>query len=142
MNSKSDRQYPKCTTWGFGSSSVEKDATRMRIKDPSMYNKLKTLAKDAMLDPTWFVGCGREPRNGSKGLGKPERLTENLSGKYSRRYSEGDRLVYNVVNNVFMIYNIKGHYESTSSAIEDPFAFMDEIFGEEALLSDPLEEIK
>lgn len=45
------------------------------------------------------------------GLGKPEALKYNLSGKWSRRISDKDRLVYEISGNDIKIYSLKGHYE-------------------------------
>lgn len=44
------------------------------------------------------------------GIGKPEQLTGNLSGFWSRRIDEKNRLVYKVVNDRCEIYQCKGHY--------------------------------
>ena len=52
-------------------------------------------------------------RNGAAcGEGKPEPLKGNLSGYYSRRINQSDRLVYKVLpGNVVEIYSCLGHYE-------------------------------
>ena len=43
-------------------------------------------------------------RNGNEGTGKPEPLTGNLSGYWSRRINDKDRLIYRVdVNNVYFV---------------------------------------
>lgn len=47
----------------------------------------------------------------SNGLGKPEALKNNLSGFYSRRIDEVNRLVYRVNNDTIEIASCKGHYE-------------------------------
>lgn len=47
----------------------------------------------------------------NKGIGKPEALKENLSGFYSRRIDDVNRLVYRIKNNVIEIVSCKGHYE-------------------------------
>ncbi len=50
-------------------------------------------------------------RNGAGvGLGKPEPLTGNLKGFYSRRINEKDRLIYKVENNVISILVCRYHY--------------------------------
>ncbi len=50
-------------------------------------------------------------RNGAGvGLGKPEPLTGNLKGFYSRRINEKDRLIYKVENNVISILACRYHY--------------------------------
>lgn len=44
------------------------------------------------------------------GVGKPEALKHNLSGKWSRRINHEHRIVYDVVNGTLNIYSLKGHY--------------------------------
>ena len=44
------------------------------------------------------------------GLGKPEGLRQNLSGYWSRRIDEVNRLVYRVTGDQIEIYQCKGHY--------------------------------
>ena len=48
-----------------------------------------------------------------EGLGKPEALRYELSGKWSRRISKEDRLIYTFdeINQVINILSLKGHYE-------------------------------
>ncbi|MBQ2354797.1 MAG: Txe/YoeB family addiction module toxin, partial [Treponema sp.] len=51
-------------------------------------------------------------RNGfDNGIGKPEPLRENLSGFWSRRIDEVNRLVYRIDNGILQIISCKGHYE-------------------------------
>ncbi len=50
-------------------------------------------------------------RNPFEGIGKPEPLKENLSGFWSRRIDEGNRLVYIVDNNHLTIISCRYHYE-------------------------------
>ena len=51
-------------------------------------------------------------RNGAlTGEGKPELLKGNLSGYYSRRINDKDRLIYKLLDdNVVEIYSCKDHY--------------------------------
>ena len=49
-------------------------------------------------------------RNGNEGLGKPESLKGNLSGYWSRRISEKDRLIYRFDETTIYIAACKGHY--------------------------------
>ncbi len=49
----------------------------------------------------------REPFDG---IGKPEPLKENLSGFYSRRIDETNRLVYAVEENRIVIISCRYHY--------------------------------
>ena len=50
-------------------------------------------------------------RNSYAGIGKPEPLKENLSGWWSRRINDVDRLVYQVDGDVCLILQCKGHYQ-------------------------------
>lgn len=43
------------------------------------------------------------------GIGKPEPLKYNLSGKWSRRITDSDRLVYEVKEKLIIIYTLRGH---------------------------------
>lgn len=49
-------------------------------------------------------------RNPFDGMGKPEPLKENLSGYWSRRIDETNRIVYRVSGDSIEIYQCKGHY--------------------------------
>ncbi|MBP6237099.1 MAG: Txe/YoeB family addiction module toxin [Saprospiraceae bacterium] len=46
------------------------------------------------------------------GLGKPEPLKHTLSGKWSRRISKEDRIIYEIdeFKNVVIIHSLKEHY--------------------------------
>ncbi len=50
--------------------------------------------------------------NPFSGIGKPEALKHELSGKWSRRISKEDRLVYEIdeVANLIIIHSLRGHY--------------------------------
>lgn len=45
------------------------------------------------------------------GKGKPEPLRGDLSGYWSRRINDVDRLVYRINNGVLEIISCKGHYD-------------------------------
>ena len=50
-------------------------------------------------------------RNGvADGIGKPEPLKENLTGFYSRRIDDVNRLIYTITNRILEIVSCKGHY--------------------------------
>lgn len=49
-------------------------------------------------------------RNNFEGIGKPEPLKDTLSGYWSRRIDEVNRLVYRINNNQIEIIQCKGHY--------------------------------
>ena len=75
---------------------------KLREKDKKLHRNLCKFLKEMLRDdPT-------------KGLGKPEPLKHNLSGFWSRRISQKDRLVYKFDDNYIYIFAIGGHYESLS----------------------------
>jgi len=49
-------------------------------------------------------------RSPFSGIGKPEALKYELSGKWSRRITEEDRLIYTIEDDVLYIYSCKDHY--------------------------------
>lgn len=49
-------------------------------------------------------------RNGYDGIGKPERLTGNLSRYWSRRIDDCNRLVYRIENDTIKIVQCGSHY--------------------------------
>lgn len=49
-------------------------------------------------------------RNGNKGIGKPEPLRYELSGYWSRRIDEYNRLIYKVEDNNLVIISCRHHY--------------------------------
>ena len=49
-------------------------------------------------------------RNPYEGLGKPEKLMGSLSGLWSRRINEKDRLIYDAQGNTIRIYSARSHY--------------------------------
>ena len=48
--------------------------------------------------------------NPYKGIGKPEPLKHQLSGKWSRRINQEHRIIYFVTDNKIIILSLKGHY--------------------------------
>ena len=44
------------------------------------------------------------------GIGKPEALKYDLTGKWSRRINGEHRIVYLVTNEIIYIQSLKGHY--------------------------------
>lgn len=71
----------------------------VRDRDKKLHKSLCKLLKEMMRD---------DP---SKGLGKPEQLRHNLTGFWSRRISQKDRLIYKFDDNSIYIFAIGGHYE-------------------------------
>jgi toxin YoeB len=49
-------------------------------------------------------------RDPGHGIGKPERMTENLSGYWSRRITDEHRLVYTVRGENLIIVQARYHY--------------------------------
>ena len=45
------------------------------------------------------------------GIGKPEPLKYEFSGKWSRRINDEHRIIYEVIEDVLYIYSLKGHYK-------------------------------
>ena len=79
-----------------GSTWAEYEA--LRQKDQKLHKALRGLIKEMLRgDP-------------SKGTGKPEPLKHNLSGLWSRRISQKDRVVYTFDEHSLSIFAIGGHY--------------------------------
>lgn len=68
----------------------------LRIK--KTLKRVNQLIKDAERDPF-------------SGIGKPEPLKGDLSGFWSRRIDDTNRLVYRVNGNLLEILSCRGHYE-------------------------------
>ncbi len=72
---------------------------QLREKDKKLHKALRKLLKEMLRsDP-------------SAGLGKPEPLKHNLSGLWSKRISQKDRLVYKFDDDYLYIFAIGGHYD-------------------------------
>ncbi len=67
-------------------------------KDKATLKRINTLIKDAQRDPFG-------------GIGKPEPLKHDLSGLWSRRINDTDRLTYKIIGDVIVILACKGHYD-------------------------------
>ncbi len=71
----------------------------LRTKDKRLHKTLCTILKEMLRgDP-------------AVGTGKPEALRHNLSGFWSRRISQKDRLIYKFDDNSIYIFAIGGHYD-------------------------------
>lgn len=68
-----------------------------QTQDKKTLKRINLLITDAM-------------RNPFEGIGKPEPLRENLSGFWSRRIDETNRLVYAVDNTSLVIIACRYHY--------------------------------
>ena len=71
----------------------------LRTKDQRLHKTLCTILKEMLRG---------EP---AVGTGKPEALRHNLSGFWSRRLSQKDRLIYKFDDNYIYIFAIGGHYD-------------------------------
>jgi len=67
--------------------------------DKTMLRRINELIKDIR-------------RNPFNGIGKPEPLKHNLSGFWSRRINDENRLVYVVEKDAVVIISCKGHYNN------------------------------
>jgi toxin YoeB len=65
--------------------------------DPKMVTKINNLIKDIKRKPV-------------DGIGKPERLKNDLSGWFSRRINLEHRLVYKLEKNAIIIAQCRYHY--------------------------------
>ena len=70
----------------------------LQEKDKRLIKKINTLIKDIK-------------RNGNEGIGKPEPLQHELSGYWSRRIDDKNRLVYKVSDNQITIFACANHYK-------------------------------
>lgn len=69
-----------------------------QTQDKKTLKKVNTLIKDIQ-------------RNPFEGIGKPEALKKNLSGLWSRRIDDTNRIVYYQEDETIYIIACKGHYE-------------------------------
>jgi toxin YoeB len=75
------------------------DYEELRQTDKNLHKNLCKIIKELLRDdPT-------------KGIGKPEPLKHNLSGLWSRRLSQKDRLIYRFDDRYVYIFAIGGHYD-------------------------------
>ena len=70
----------------------------LQEKDKRLVKKINTLIKDIK-------------RNGNEGIGKPEPLQHELSGYWSRRIDDKNRLVYKASDNQITIVACANHYK-------------------------------
>lgn len=71
-----------------------------QTEDRNTLHKINTLLKDI-------------ERNGNEGIGKPEPLTGDLSGFWSRRINQKDRLIYALEMDQIIIIACRYHYDDT-----------------------------
>ena len=75
-----------------------KQYEELQEKDKRLMKKINILIKDIK-------------RNGNEGIGKPEPLQHELSGYWSRRIDDKNRLVYKVSDNQITIVACANHYK-------------------------------
>jgi toxin YoeB len=78
--------------------SAWSDYTYWLAEDRAMVKRINRLLADMLRSPF-------------QGIGKPERLSQNLSGAWSRRIEEEHRLVYLVDGNDLIVLQARYHYE-------------------------------
>lgn len=79
-------------------SKAEKDLEFwIRAGDKRMLKKIAQLTEDIVKNPF-------------EGIGKPEALRYNLTGKWSRRISQEHRFIYSIIGGTLFIYSLKDHY--------------------------------
>lgn len=71
-----------------------------QTEDRKTLRKINTLLKDI-------------EGNGNEGIGKPELLTGDLSGFWSRRINQKDRLIYALEMDQIIIIACRYHYDDT-----------------------------
>ena len=69
-----------------------------QTQDRKTLKRINALIKEIMRSPF-------------EGTGKPEPLKENLSGLWSRRIDEVNRITYYESNEIIYIVSCKGHYD-------------------------------
>ena len=74
------------------------DYTYWQTQDKKTMKRINTLLKDI-------------ERGNFDGIGKPEPLKGELSGFWSRRIDETNRLVYRTSSDILEILSCKGHYD-------------------------------
>ncbi len=72
---------------------------KLRTKDTKLHKTLRKILKEMLREGP------------SKGIGKPEQLRHNLSGFWSKRISQKDRLIYKFDEKSIYIFAIGGHYD-------------------------------
>ena len=78
--------------------SAWEEYTEWQSQDKKTLKRINALIKDIQ-------------RNLFEGIGKPEALKGNLSGYWSRRIDEVNRIVYKEKDGAIIIASCKGHYE-------------------------------
>ena len=82
----------------IGSDEAWEDYLDWQMQDKKTLRRINLLIKDA-------------ERNPYTGLGKPEPLRGDLSGFWSRRIDDKNRLIYRFSSDFLEIASCKGHYD-------------------------------
>ena len=82
-------------TW---SDDAWEDYLYWQTQDKKTLKRINTLLRDI-------------ERGSFDGIGKPEPLKEDLSGFWSRRIDDTNRLVYRIQGDTVQILSCKGHYD-------------------------------
>ena len=77
--------------------SAWEDYLYFKNNDKTISKKIDRLIKETLRTPF-------------EGIGKPEKLRENLSGYWSRRITKEHRLVYKYEENILIIASCRYHY--------------------------------
>lgn len=83
---------------GFADRGWE-DYLHWADNDKKIFKRINLLIADIKRNP-----------DDKEGLGKPERLKENLHGYFSRRITAEHRLVYKIVDGLIVIAQCRYHY--------------------------------
>ena len=86
---------PERLTW---TESAWEDYQYWQNQDRKTLKRINLLIQDTMRSPF-------------EGIGKPERLRENLSGFWSRRIDDANRLVYTMNGDDLVVIACRYHYE-------------------------------
>jgi toxin YoeB len=81
------------------SDDAWEDYLYWQVEDKKTIRRINQLIKDIERN-----GC-------TEGIGKPERLTGDLQGEFSRRINDKDRLVYHLEEGRIYIAHCRGHYD-------------------------------
>jgi toxin YoeB len=69
----------------------------IRTGNKSILKKIVQLTEAILQDPY-------------QGIGKPEPLKFNLTGKWSRRINQEHRFIYQIENDCLLVFSLRGHY--------------------------------
>ncbi len=72
----------------------------LREADKLLHKALRNIIKEMV-----------RAENPAIGTGKPEQLKHGLSGLWSRRFSQKDRLIYRFDDHTIYIFALGGHYD-------------------------------